>query len=63
MTNCFGGFFQTGIWTDLCNIAASYINILRVCLSMSKSYYGSELKRLHEDRKVKAKGKKFSHLT
>ncbi|XP_053492222.1 glomulin, FKBP associated protein b [Ictalurus furcatus] len=46
---------STCIWTDLCNIAASYIKILRVCLSMSKSYCGSELKRLHEDRKVKAK--------
>ncbi|KAM9482428.1 glomulin, FKBP associated protein b [Clarias gariepinus] len=45
----------TGIWADLCNIAESYLKILRVCLSMSKSYYGSELKRHHEDRKLKVK--------
>ncbi|GAA6102554.1 glomulin, FKBP associated protein b [Tachysurus ichikawai] len=43
---------STGIWTELCDIAESYIKILRVCLTMSKSYYGSELKRLHEDKKV-----------
>ncbi|KAL7891207.1 hypothetical protein AOLI_G00006830 [Acnodon oligacanthus] len=50
----------TAIWTDLCNIAETYIKILRVCLSMSKSYYGTELKRLHEEKRIKAKGKKVS---
>ncbi|XP_060774321.1 glomulin, FKBP associated protein b [Neoarius graeffei] len=46
---------STGIWTELCNIAESYIKILRVCLSLSKSYYGSEVKRLHQDKKVNIK--------
>ncbi|KAI5628289.1 glomulin, FKBP associated protein b [Silurus asotus] len=45
----------TGIWNDLCIIAENYIKTLRVCLGMSKSYYGSELKRFHEDKKVKMK--------
>ncbi|XP_016135060.1 glomulin, FKBP associated protein b [Sinocyclocheilus grahami] len=35
---------STGIWTDLCHIADSYTKLLRLCLSMSKSYYGTELK-------------------
>ncbi|KAI5109344.1 glomulin, FKBP associated protein b, partial [Silurus meridionalis] len=43
------------VWNDLCIIAENYIKTLRVCLSMSNSYYGSELKRLHEDKKVKIK--------
>uniref|UniRef100_A0A671TCZ9 Glomulin-like n=1 Tax=Sinocyclocheilus anshuiensis TaxID=1608454 RepID=A0A671TCZ9_9TELE len=47
---------STGIWTDLCHIADSYTKLLRLCLSMSKSYYGTELKRLREDKKIKAKG-------
>ncbi|XP_066522658.1 glomulin, FKBP associated protein b [Hoplias malabaricus] len=46
---------STGIWTELCDIAGNYIKTLRVCLIMSKSYYGSELKRLHEEKKIKAK--------
>ncbi|XP_050968793.1 glomulin, FKBP associated protein b [Labeo rohita] len=46
---------STGIWTDLCHTADSYTKLLRVCLSMSKSYYGTELKRLREDKKIKAK--------
>ncbi|XP_016398495.1 glomulin-like [Sinocyclocheilus rhinocerous] len=46
---------STGIWTDLCHIADSYTKLLRLCLSMSKSYYGTELKRLREDKKIKAK--------
>ncbi|XP_062853311.1 glomulin, FKBP associated protein b [Trichomycterus rosablanca] len=45
----------TGMWTDLCNVAQNYIKMLRVCLSMSKSYYGAELRRIHENKKVKAK--------
>ncbi|XP_017553539.1 glomulin, FKBP associated protein b [Pygocentrus nattereri] len=45
----------TAIWTDLCNIAETYIKILRMCLSMSKSYYGTELKKLHEEKRIKAK--------
>ncbi|XP_072539097.1 glomulin, FKBP associated protein b [Salminus brasiliensis] len=45
----------TTIWTDLCGIAENYIKILRVCLSMSKSYYGTELKRLHEEKRIKAR--------
>ncbi|KAF4112206.1 hypothetical protein G5714_007001 [Onychostoma macrolepis] len=47
--------FSTGIWTDLCHIADSYTKLLRLCLSMSKSYYGTELRRLKEDKKIKAK--------
>ncbi|XP_048055701.1 glomulin, FKBP associated protein b [Megalobrama amblycephala] len=46
---------STGIWIDLCHIAESYTKLLRVCLSMSKSYYGKELKTLREDKKTKAK--------
>uniref|UniRef100_A0A8C1R8S6 Glomulin, FKBP associated protein b n=1 Tax=Cyprinus carpio TaxID=7962 RepID=A0A8C1R8S6_CYPCA len=47
---------STGIWIDLCHIANSYTKLLRLCLSMSKSYYGTELRRLREDKKIKAKG-------
>uniref|UniRef100_A0A673JMC6 Glomulin, FKBP associated protein b n=1 Tax=Sinocyclocheilus rhinocerous TaxID=307959 RepID=A0A673JMC6_9TELE len=46
---------STGIWIDLCHIADSYTKLLRLCLSMSKSYYRTELKRLREDKKIKAK--------
>ncbi|KAI4892011.1 hypothetical protein NFI96_034223 [Prochilodus magdalenae] len=46
---------STAIWTDLCNIAETYMKILRVCLSMSKAHYGTELKRLHEEKRIKAK--------
>ncbi|XP_009300664.1 glomulin, FKBP associated protein b isoform X1 [Danio rerio] len=46
---------STGEWTDLCHIAETYTKLLRVCLSMSKSYYGTELKRLRENKKIKAK--------
>nr|XP_055070246.1 glomulin, FKBP associated protein b isoform X1 [Misgurnus anguillicaudatus] len=45
----------TGIWTDLCDTADSYTKILRVCLKMSKSYYGTELKNLRENKRIKAK--------
>ncbi|XP_007233674.3 glomulin, FKBP associated protein b [Astyanax mexicanus] len=46
---------HAAIWTDLCKIAESYIKTLRVCLSMSKSYYGTELKRLQEEKRIKAR--------
>uniref|UniRef100_A0A671QW73 Glomulin-like n=1 Tax=Sinocyclocheilus anshuiensis TaxID=1608454 RepID=A0A671QW73_9TELE len=46
---------STGIWIDLCHIADSYTKLLRLCLSMSKSYCRTELKRLREDKKIKAK--------
>ncbi|XP_056315039.1 glomulin, FKBP associated protein b [Danio aesculapii] len=46
---------STGEWTDLCHIAETYTKLLRVCLNMSKSYYGMELKRLRENKKIKAK--------
>ncbi|XP_065120758.2 glomulin, FKBP associated protein b [Paramisgurnus dabryanus] len=45
----------TGIWTDLCDTADSYTKLLRVCLKMSKSYYGTELKNLRENKRIKAK--------
>ncbi|XP_030646928.1 glomulin, FKBP associated protein b [Chanos chanos] len=44
-----------GVWPELCSITESYIKMLRVCLSMSKSYYAAELKALREGEKVKAK--------
>uniref|UniRef100_A0A8C2PUH7 Glomulin, FKBP associated protein b n=1 Tax=Cyprinus carpio TaxID=7962 RepID=A0A8C2PUH7_CYPCA len=47
--------FSNVIWTDLCHIADSYTKLLRLCLSMSKSYYGTELKRHREDKKIKTK--------
>lgn len=46
---------SAAMWTDLCKIAESYIKTLRVCLSMSKSYYGTELKRLHEEKRIQAR--------
>ncbi|TRY96463.1 hypothetical protein DNTS_027533 [Danionella cerebrum] len=46
---------STGIWTELRHIAESYTKLLRVCLGMSKSFYGTELKRLREEKKIKAK--------
>ncbi|KAK1796763.1 hypothetical protein P4O66_009778 [Electrophorus voltai] len=42
-------------WTGLCNIAENYIKTLCVYLSMSKSYYGSALKKLHDTKKIMAK--------
>uniref|UniRef100_A0A672N331 Glomulin, FKBP associated protein b n=1 Tax=Sinocyclocheilus grahami TaxID=75366 RepID=A0A672N331_SINGR len=50
---------STGIWIDLCHIADSYTKLLRLCLSLSKSYYRTELKRLREDKKIKAKGNTY----
>uniref|UniRef100_A0A4W4EM16 Glomulin, FKBP associated protein b n=1 Tax=Electrophorus electricus TaxID=8005 RepID=A0A4W4EM16_ELEEL len=47
-------------WTGLCNIAENYIKTLCVYLSMSKSYYGSALKKLHDTKKIMAKGKRIS---
>ncbi|KAG5275900.1 hypothetical protein AALO_G00125760 [Alosa alosa] len=43
------------MWAELCKLADSYLKVLRVCLSMSRSYYGSELKTLKENQKNKAK--------
>ncbi|XP_056607014.1 glomulin, FKBP associated protein b [Triplophysa dalaica] len=45
----------TRMWTDLCDIANSYTQLLRVCLKMSKSYYRTELQNLREDKKIRAK--------
>lgn len=44
------------MWAQLCKLSDSYLRVLRVCLSMSRSYYGSELKTLKENQKNKAKG-------
>uniref|UniRef100_A0A3Q4MVH7 Glomulin, FKBP associated protein b n=1 Tax=Neolamprologus brichardi TaxID=32507 RepID=A0A3Q4MVH7_NEOBR len=41
--------------TNLCRIKEEYLKMLRVCISISRAYYSSELKALREDQKLKAK--------
>ncbi|XP_031431287.1 glomulin, FKBP associated protein b [Clupea harengus] len=43
------------MWAELCKLSDSYRKVLRVCLSLSRTYYGSELKTLRENQKNKAK--------
>ncbi|XP_035811812.2 glomulin-like [Amphiprion ocellaris] len=43
------------VWEELCRIKDEYLKMLRVCISISRSYYSSELKALKEDQKLKAK--------
>uniref|UniRef100_A0A667XCB8 Glomulin, FKBP associated protein b n=1 Tax=Myripristis murdjan TaxID=586833 RepID=A0A667XCB8_9TELE len=43
------------VWAELCRIKDKYLKTLRVCISMSRSYYSSELKALWEDQKQKAR--------
>uniref|UniRef100_A0A3B4AF57 Uncharacterized protein n=1 Tax=Periophthalmus magnuspinnatus TaxID=409849 RepID=A0A3B4AF57_9GOBI len=41
------------IWTELCRFRNEYVKMLRVCLTLSRAYYSSQLKSLQEDRKLK----------
>uniref|UniRef100_A0A3P8U8H2 Glomulin, FKBP associated protein b n=1 Tax=Amphiprion percula TaxID=161767 RepID=A0A3P8U8H2_AMPPE len=50
-------YFQVDVWEELCRIKDEYLKILRVCISISRSYYSSELKALKEDQKLKAKAR------
>uniref|UniRef100_A0AAX7SRS1 Glomulin, FKBP associated protein b n=1 Tax=Astatotilapia calliptera TaxID=8154 RepID=A0AAX7SRS1_ASTCA len=43
------------VWEELCRIKEEYLKMLRVCISISRAYYSSELKALREDQKLKAK--------
>ncbi|XP_029285000.1 glomulin-like [Cottoperca gobio] len=43
------------VWEELCRIKDDYLKLLRVCISISRGYYASELKALREDQKMKAK--------
>ncbi|KAI3369097.1 hypothetical protein L3Q82_026057, partial [Scortum barcoo] len=45
----------TDVWEELCTIKDEYLEMLRVCISMSRAYYSAELKALREDQKLKAK--------
>ncbi|XP_056132778.1 glomulin-like [Lampris incognitus] len=46
---------NTSMWTELCRIKDEYLKTLRVCLSISRAYYISEVKALREDQKLKGK--------
>ncbi|XP_029939349.1 glomulin-like [Salarias fasciatus] len=46
---------DTAVWDELIRVKDQYLIMLRVCISMSRSYYSAELKALREDRKQKAK--------
>ncbi|XP_076582817.1 glomulin-like isoform X1 [Chaetodon auriga] len=46
---------RTDVWEELCQIKDEYLKMLRVCISISRAYYSSELKTLREDQKLKAK--------
>ncbi|XP_055021044.1 glomulin-like [Boleophthalmus pectinirostris] len=43
---------HTAVWAELCRLRDDYVKMLRVCLSLSRGYYSSELKSLQEDRKL-----------
>ncbi|XP_045905795.1 glomulin-like [Micropterus dolomieu] len=45
----------TGVWEEMCRIKDEYLQLLRVCISISRAYYSAELKALREDQKLKAK--------
>ncbi|CAL1593174.1 unnamed protein product [Knipowitschia caucasica] len=45
---------HTEVWTELCRLRDKYLKMLRVCLSLSRAYYTSELKSQLEDRKLMA---------
>ncbi|XP_033821406.1 glomulin-like [Periophthalmus magnuspinnatus] len=45
---------HTAVWTELCRFRNEYVKMLRVCLTLSRAYYSSQLKSLQEDRKLKA---------
>ena len=42
---------------ELCKIKDDFLKILRVCLSMSRSYYLTQVKTMREDRKIQARGR------
>ncbi|KAK7888668.1 hypothetical protein WMY93_024228 [Mugilogobius chulae] len=44
----------TEVWAELCRLRDEYLKVLRVCLSLSRAYYSSQLKSLQEDCKLKA---------
>ncbi|XP_040896689.1 glomulin-like [Toxotes jaculatrix] len=46
---------NTDVWEEMCRIKDEYLKMLRVCISISRAYYSSELKALREDQKLKAK--------
>ncbi|XP_070765474.1 glomulin-like [Enoplosus armatus] len=46
---------RTDVWKELCGIKDRYLEMLRVCISISRAYYSAELKALREDQKLKAK--------
>lgn len=70
MQFCFGFFLQMAgltepinsphiqatVWHELCRIKDEYLKILRVSISMSRTYYSGELKSLREGQKLKAAG-------
>ncbi|CAM9155485.1 unnamed protein product [Lampetra planeri] len=43
------------LWSRLSRIKDQYVKTLRVCLSVSRTYYSSELKALREKQKLKAR--------
>ncbi|XP_044056820.1 glomulin-like [Siniperca chuatsi] len=45
----------THVWEELCRIKDRYLEMLRVCISISRAYYSAELTALREDQKLKAK--------
>lgn len=53
----FPRFFQVGVWAEVCRLKDKYLTILRVCISLSRTYYCAEVKSLREEQKQKAKGK------
>ncbi|KAM9831303.1 glomulin, FKBP associated protein b [Neosynchiropus ocellatus] len=46
---------EAEVWREFCQIKDGFLRTLRVSISMSRSYYSSELKTLTEDMKLKAR--------
>ncbi|KAJ7986413.1 hypothetical protein DPEC_G00339640 [Dallia pectoralis] len=44
----------SGIWPELWKITEDYLNVLRVCLAISRTFYTGEVKTMREDRKAQA---------
>ncbi|KAK0138660.1 Glomulin [Merluccius polli] len=46
---------NSSVWEGLCRIKDDHLKMMRVCITMSRTYYINEAKTLREDYKLKAK--------
>ncbi|CAL8309501.1 unnamed protein product [Lota lota] len=46
---------KLSVWEELCRIKDDHLKMMRVCITMSRTYYINEVKTLREDYKLKVK--------